>query len=134
MYLGHKRLKTGSGVLRPQEPCNGTKKLVEVSQLKEAGLEFTTSFLYVRGEVVRTWEFLQADGDLKTVYGPPGVGKSTVVWAWACHKAANSDMIRICWIHKLGGDLLHVVLLSATDATWWQVHGKLQRMVIFYWF
>lgn len=124
VYLGHKRFKPGVGDLKKQEPCNISGKLIEVSRLKEAGLDFNTSVLYVRVEVVRTWEFLEARHPAAAVYGPPGIGKSTVVWAWACHLATTTNL-RLCWIHKLSGDLLHVALLSENKVEWWAESGDL---------
>ena len=92
IHLGNKRLKPDAGNLKAQEPCNQRGKLVEVSRLKEAGLECNIEVLYVREEVVRTWKFLE-EGHLKAaIYGPPGVGKSTVVWAWACHIATTTNL------------------------------------------
>lgn len=52
--------------------------------------------IFVREDVKKLWAVLDGDHNLKMVNGPPGVGKSTVVWAWARCKAMNT---KVYWVH-----------------------------------
>mmetsp|Transcript_24944 Transcript_24944/g.34821 ORF Transcript_24944/g.34821 Transcript_24944/m.34821 type:complete len:148 (-) Transcript_24944:532-975(-) len=73
------------GELESQEPCVG--KLFSVPALKTAGIaaENGTKILYCREASAEHWNVLCGlkAGNMIRVSGPPGVGKSTLTWAWA---------------------------------------------------
>lgn len=76
MKSGNRKLKHGMASVN-QQPCNIRGEIVEVSLLKEAGLEYTTEVIYVSKGVARTWNFLEEGHQIMALLGPPGVGKST---------------------------------------------------------
>ena len=81
-----------------QQRCDVQGSLVKVFLLKCAGLSHSTDnfLLYVREDVVTFWEKLEAQHKIFFIDGPPGIGKSTAAWAWACYAGRTKP---ICWIH-----------------------------------
>lgn len=46
------------------------------------------------------WDFLETNTSLACkIEGPPGTGKSSIVWAWACMKAYEKKVPKIVWLH-----------------------------------
>ena len=71
---------------------------IEVHNLNLSGLYSPSpSFImYARKEVVEMWNELDKLGSTQdferlNVTGPPGTGKSMVVWAWTCYNAFCSE-------------------------------------------
>lgn len=52
--------------------------------------------IYVREDVLTIWKALSMESVYVTLAGPPGVGKSTAVWAWA---RATAHTKQIYWLH-----------------------------------
>jgi ABC-type polar amino acid transport system ATPase subunit len=55
----------------------------------------------VRREVSNLWTFCDEVLSKKkngSISGPPGTGKSTTVWAWACHTALKEGLT-VTWLH-----------------------------------
>ena len=65
--------------------------------MNEAGLGPGGTILYMRSEAVDLWKFLESS-DKCMVDGPPGTGKSSIVWAWACYRAYHKKE-KILWMH-----------------------------------
>ena len=51
--------------------------------------------LYIREEAVKMWRVLCGDQSRLFVFGPPGTGKSSIAWLWAC---SNSKTRHILWV------------------------------------
>lgn len=77
-----------------------------VSGLNPAGLGYPghdSRVLFARKQVVMLWDSLDAflstpNHQIFSIYGGPGLGKSTEVWAWACQKAV-SQKVDLLWVH-----------------------------------
>ena len=65
--------------------------------LTKAGLD-EAAMLYVRKEAEELWNFLESSNQLCFVEGPPGTGKSSIVWSWVCWRAYDQNEI-IYWLH-----------------------------------
>jgi hypothetical protein len=111
----------GSGGAAEQDQM--ADRFLQVSSLDIAGLAkkgFGEKLLYVREEVSDLFDFLNSSACTKLVEGPPGSGKSSATWAWACQEAKTASVL---WAHmrKTGGAV--VALLSGETV---QVVGLLQ--------
>mmetsp|Transcript_999 Transcript_999/g.1221 ORF Transcript_999/g.1221 Transcript_999/m.1221 type:complete len:589 (-) Transcript_999:188-1954(-) len=75
-----------------------TDYFISSKHLKVAGLSTADSnILFMREEACQLLKKLQEDEDHSfLIQGPPGSGKSSVVWLWACLMATTSD---IMWVH-----------------------------------
>lgn len=70
--------------------------IAKVHSLGNSGLS-PTHPLYKREDVTQLWECLSnKQANTIFVYGPPGVGKSTVAWAWALYTAKQNA---VYWVH-----------------------------------
>jgi hypothetical protein len=79
---------------------------LQVSGLDIAGLaesRFGEKLLYVREEVSVLFDFLISSSRTKLVEGPPGSGKSSATWAWACQKAETTASVLWAHVQKGGG-------------------------------
>jgi hypothetical protein len=84
---------------------NIENSFVSSQHLKSAGLSSTnnSSILFMRPEATQLLADLQLPEDLSLIIqGPPGSGKSSIVWLWACSMAAISDIL---WVHLQGNGL-----------------------------
>jgi len=87
-----------------------------VPNLKFAGLANIPNGIYVREETRNLWatlEGLGTDGGKKRgvwVSGPPGVGKSTEVYAWGMYQATRcvSERRNMLWVHQ-SSDVCEIV-------------------------
>ena len=91
--------------LHHQAPCDGAGGVthVDVGNLLAGGWPVDKQRIFVRPQVAGQWRRLQGlleDEDHSTlkVEGPPGTGKSTVAWAWACHLAGHGHAV--VWVHR----------------------------------
>eukprot|EP00750_Incisomonas_marina_P022424 INCI4969.11.p1 GENE.INCI4969.11~~INCI4969.11.p1 ORF type:complete len:503 (-),score=80.44 INCI4969.11:978-2486(-) len=91
--------------LHHQAPCDGADGVthVDVGNLKAGGWPVDKQRIFVRPQVAGQWRRLQGllvDENHSTlkVEGPPGTGKSTVAWAWACFLAGYGHAV--VWVHR----------------------------------
>lgn len=91
-----------------QNPCVISGTFVQIHHLNISGLEESPSRIYVRDDAVSLWKCLSSGKRETFVFGPPGVGKSTIVWAWAVHTASKG--IRAHWIHLSRSRATHVTI------------------------
>ena len=91
--------------LHHQAPCNDADGVthVDVCNLKAGGWPVDKQRIFVRPQVAGQWRRLQGllvDENHSTlkVEGPPGTGKSTVAWAWACFLAGYGHAV--VWVHR----------------------------------
>ena len=87
--------------LVPQEPCVVPNSFVTAHLRTHSGLDKCRDdlIMFVRPKVVEMWAKLQtlrAGTENLHVRGPPGTGKSTVAWAWACFTAQTHNVL---WVH-----------------------------------
>jgi hypothetical protein len=74
-------------------------QIVKVNLLPCSGLGLEPIIVYVRQETADQWKFLASLNTLPSfIYGPPGVGKSVITWAWACYSALKCDKC-VLWTH-----------------------------------
>eukprot|EP00471_Norrisiella_sphaerica_P001679 CAMPEP_0184485414 /NCGR_PEP_ID=MMETSP0113_2-20130426/7028_1 /TAXON_ID=91329 /ORGANISM="Norrisiella sphaerica, Strain BC52" /LENGTH=630 /DNA_ID=CAMNT_0026866849 /DNA_START=111 /DNA_END=2001 /DNA_ORIENTATION=- len=105
--------------IEPQVPSTGN--FFTVSALKTAGLSPENSpenqkSLYCREDAFEHWKSLcqLAPGDAMNLYGPPGVGKSILTWAWAIWEWKTRKK-SVLWIHVRRGLRCEVVFLRGTS-------------------
>jgi hypothetical protein len=83
--------------LHDQLPCNDENSFVNAQHLKAAGWRENEQLLFVRPEAVELWQKLESFDKALHIEGPPGTGKSTLAWAWACFKAKTQ---KVLWVHR----------------------------------
>jgi len=112
---GLKRVRETTYDLPPQDPCDGTKPVVKISSLFASGLETIPElFLYVRDEVKDVWKALETNTSSVLIQGPPGSGKSSICWCWACY-ISTIQQKNVLWIHFSRFDV-NIVLLNQNKA------------------
>ena len=89
--------------LEEQTPCTRENGFVSTQSLIFGGLvgnaASTKALMFVRPKVVEMWnelEKMQPSSKQLHVCGPPGTGKSTVAWAWACFTAQQKNVV---WVN-----------------------------------
>jgi hypothetical protein len=87
------------------KPCHAVdmpavNKWFQVDFLRSAGLgeNQNAKMLFARQESVHLWTALDGMERGLIVRGSPGIGKSSEVWAWACHSAFKKNK-SVLWIH-----------------------------------
>jgi len=117
--------------LPPQEPCDGSKPLVKTSLTNVAGLDLVDKerFLFVRDEVKEMWVSLEEHDDI-LIRGPPGTGKSSICWCWACYQANNQKTV--LWLHLSRLKTMKQVHLTPTTVHYGILHphdiiGSIER-------
>ena len=88
--------------LKTPPPCDGSIPFVDVHHFNLAGFGLPDDRrLYVRDEWSKLWIQLNGTSNF-SVIGPPGIGKSSLIWSWCCHLGNAKD---IRWIHipRMGG-------------------------------
>lgn len=96
----------------PIEPCNTPGKFVDIAHLVIAGLDLSPSNhrrLYVRQEWDELWKKLCGTQNLY-LSGPPGTGKSSLVWAWCCWFASQGNSL--VWVHVTQSSVGDVMCFS----------------------
>ena len=94
-----------SSCLHHQAPCDGADGVthVDVCNLKAGGWSVDDLRIFVRQQAADHWRWMQelVDPDSPNrclvLHGPPGTGKSTVTWAWACFVAQTRPVV---WGHR----------------------------------
>lgn len=84
-----------------EKPWPAVNPYLKIQNMAEAGLtqEKTSAILYMRPEAVQLWDCLLNESKyIFNISGPPGTGKSSVVWAWACWRA-RVHRKKIIWLH-----------------------------------
>eukprot|EP00750_Incisomonas_marina_P022432 INCI4969.3.p1 GENE.INCI4969.3~~INCI4969.3.p1 ORF type:complete len:755 (-),score=101.31 INCI4969.3:75-2174(-) len=111
--------------LHHQAPCDGANGVthVDVCNLKAGGWPVDKQRIFVRPQVAGQWRRLQGllvDENHSTlkVEGPPGTGKSTVAWAWACYMARQQSVV---WVHCDHNDDNVITLLGGGCVSFWTV-------------
>jgi hypothetical protein len=84
-------------VLLDQLACNDENSFVKAQHLKAAGWSEGEQLLFVRPEAVELWQKLESFDKALHIEGPPGTGKSTLAWVWACYKAKTQSVL---WVHR----------------------------------
>jgi hypothetical protein len=100
-----------SSDLHPQAACDELNGFFTVENLDAAGLvgTSTSQLLFVRQEALDEWNGLESFNGAFKVDGPPGTGKSSIAWAWACFKAQTHSVL---WVHVDHTDAGRAALLS----------------------
>ena len=114
--------------LHHQAPCDGADDVthVDVCNLKAGGWPVDKQRIFVRPQVACQWRRLQGlleDKDHSTlkVEGPPGTGKSTVAWAWACYMARQQSVV---WVHCDRDDDNTIALLGGGRVSCWTLDAE----------
>ena len=109
--------------LHHQAPCDGADGVthVDVCNLHAGGWPVDKQRIFVRPQVAGQWRRLQGlleDEDHSTlkVEGPPGTGKSTVAWAWACYMARQQSVV---WVQCDRDDHHRIALLGGGRVSGW---------------
>jgi hypothetical protein len=84
-------------VLHEQLSCDIEASFVKAKHLTAAGWDTDEQLLFVRPEAVKLWQKLESFEKAVHIEGPPGTGKSTIAWAWACYKAKTQSVL---WVHR----------------------------------
>ena len=78
----------------PHQPsCCREREFVRVNAAFPDGSSTSPRCIYLRTQAVQQWQALNKFEHVLHIEGPPGTGKSTIVWAWACHKAAFKNVV-----------------------------------------
>ena len=119
---------TSHAYLHHQAPCDGVNGVthVDVCNLSAGGWPVDKQRIFVRSQVAGQWRRLQellVDEDHSTlkVEGPPGTGKSTVTWAWACYVAQQRSVV---WVHCDQHDRNMIALLGGGRISWWTLEPE----------
>jgi hypothetical protein len=70
---------------------------VKAENLQCGGWSDEEQLLFIRPEAAALWKQLNAFDKALHVEGPPGTGKSTIAWAWACSQAKEKNVL---WVHR----------------------------------
>ena len=136
--------------LHHQAPCDGAGGVthVDVGNLRMAGLVSASAPhsqpIFLRQEAIDqfVWlhEFVAGNHEVDTdggrevarvahIEGPPGTGKSTITWAWACELARQQPVV---WAHH-SSDLHQastVTLLAGGRVASFEQHGDIHSAVL----
>ena len=139
-----------TSVLLPQAECANVNGFVQCHHLVAGGWKGGDSQrVFLRPEAVAEWERLNKlidrgddgndhnhdnndddgnDGRSKVLHieGPPGTGKSTIAWAWACFKAQDTNVL---WIHRNEGGGSRVCLLGAGYVVYFDFTARRQSQL-----
>ena len=90
---------------------------MNIRHKKLAGFDIDECRVFVREETLSLWKAIEnavlSDRNLR-VTGPPGTGKSTEAWAWACWKARDSKK-KVVWFHFSNNHSSKVVIDGSLD-------------------
>ena len=71
-------------------------EVLENVDVRESGLIMQSNKFYVRQACKDLWEFLDSNnGNIRSVVGPPGLGKSVAVFMYAIQKAVDCRLVYI---------------------------------------
>jgi hypothetical protein len=70
---------------------------VKAENLQCGGWSAEEQLLFIRPEAADLWKQLNEFDNALHVEGPPGTGKSTIAWAWACWQAKEKSIL---WVHR----------------------------------
>mgnify|MGYP003884390987 CR=1 FL=1 len=99
--------------LRYQASCGTEGKTVLINAALRGKWNNTPRRIYLRKQAVAQWKKLDSLRKVLHVTGPPGTGKSTIAWAWACHKAASTNIV---WVQCDSSGGTRICLLVAGSA------------------
>ena len=125
--------------LHRQAPCDGANGVthVDVCNLRAGGWDANNLRIYVRPQAAEQYTFL--DSVLRSLHdrvahieGPPGTGKSTLTWAWACEQAQQQPVL---WVHQDSGGGSLVALLGGGRVSWWtmDIHDQQRVYAVSQW-
>jgi hypothetical protein len=101
-YLFHTRHIRNTDIINQdpcdQDRCDSNTPFVKATNLTCGGWSNDEQLLFVRPEAVALWLALDNMDKALHVEGPPGTGKSTISWAWACFRAKQN--MSLLWVHR----------------------------------
>jgi hypothetical protein len=83
--------------LHDQQSCDVNDSFVKAENLQCGGWSDEEQLLFIRPEAADLWKQLNEFDKALHVEGPPGTGKSTIAWAWACLQAKEKSIL---WVHR----------------------------------
>ena len=83
--------------LHKQDACVEDNSFVQTKNLQCGGWTDDEHLLFIRPEAAALWNKLNHFDKALHIEGPPGTGKSTIAWAWACAMAQQKDVL---WVHR----------------------------------
>ena len=90
---------------------------MDIKHKKLAGFAIDECRVFVREETLSLWNAIEHTVQLNQnlrISGPPGTGKSTEAWAWACWKARESKK-KVVWFHFSKNRSTKVVIDGSLD-------------------
>jgi len=76
-----------------QASCDKEREFVRIHTNTPDGFNNNSRWIYLRKQAVQQWHALNSCEEVLHVEGPPGTGKSTIAWAWACYQAAFTNVV-----------------------------------------
>ena len=113
-------------VMLPQESCAKQKAFTKCHHMRAGGWKDDTQQVYLRKHAVDEWKELCKFNKALHIEGPPGTGKSTIAWVWACFTAQSANVV---WLHRGADGGSRISLLGAGYIVYFDVHANLELVL-----
>ena len=113
-------------VMLPQESCAKQKAFTKCHHMRAGGWKDDTQQVYLRKHAVDEWKELCKFNKALHIEGPPGTGKSTIAWVWACFTAQSANVV---WVHRDADGGSRISLVGAGYIVYFDVHADLEHFL-----
>jgi ABC-type cobalamin/Fe3+-siderophores transport system ATPase subunit len=113
-------------VLLPQVERAQENEFIECHHMNAGGWKDDTQHVYLRKHAVDEWNKLCQSNKVLHIEGPPGTGKSTIAWAWACFTAQKETVV---WVHRKASGRSRIALLGAGYVVYFDFPARLESQL-----
>jgi len=110
-------------VMLPQESCAKQKAFTKCHHMRAGGWKDDTQQVYLRKHAVDEWKELCKFNKALHIEGPPGTGKSTIAWVWACFTAQSANVV---WVHRDADGGSRISLVGAGYIVYFDFPARLE--------